>query len=103
MRKLFLFLLILVIALAGWLAWGLWQPVSPSGQKFVQLRPGYSTRRIAHELKAAGVIRDTHVFVLWHSLHRHPSLKAGEYLFEHDAKVPWSRIAHDGKSYTLSA
>jgi UPF0755 protein len=87
MRKLFLFLLILAIALGGWLVWGLWLPVSPNGQKFVLLRPGYSTRRIAHELKAAGVIRDTHVFVLWHSLHRHPSLKAGEYLFEHDANA----------------
>jgi len=25
--------------------------------------------------------------VLWHALHRRPSLKAGEYLFEHDANV----------------
>jgi len=76
-----------VIALAGWPAWVLVQRVSVSEQSVVQLRPGYSTRRIAHELKAAGVIRDTHVFVLWHSLHRHPSLKAGEYLFEHDANA----------------
>ena len=49
------------------------------------LRPGYSSRRIARELKSAGVIRSTQAFVLWHSFHRHPSLKAGEYLFEHDA------------------
>ena len=87
MRKFFSLLLIVAIALAGWLAWGLWLPVSPGGQKFVMLRPGYSTRRIARELKAAGVIRDTHAFVLWHSFHRHPSLKAGEYLFEHDANA----------------
>jgi len=86
-RKLFSFLLIVVIAFAAWLAWGLWLPVSPSGQKFVMLRPGYTTRRIARELKSAGVIRSTQAFVLWHALHRRPSLKAGEYLFEHDANA----------------
>src|SRR6266704_4975337 len=51
------------------------------------LRPGYTTRRIARELKSAGVIRSTQAFVLWHALHRRPSLKAGEYLFEHDANA----------------
>jgi len=86
-RKFFTFLLLLVIAGAGWLAWGLWLPVSPNGQKFVMLRPGFSTRRIARELKAAGVIRSTQAFVLWHSMHRQPSLKAGEYLFERDANA----------------
>jgi UPF0755 protein len=86
-RKFFTFLLILVIALAAWLAWGLWLPMSPSGQKFVMLRPGYTTRRIARELKSAGVIRSPQAFVLWHALHRHPSLKAGEYLFERDANT----------------
>jgi UPF0755 protein len=51
------------------------------------LRSGYSTRRIARELKSAGVIRSRDAFVLWHSFHRHPSLKAGEYLFERDANI----------------
>src|SRR6266851_7246796 len=51
------------------------------------LRPGYSTRRIARELKSAGVIRSADAFVLWHSFHRHPSLKAGEYLFERDGNA----------------
>ena len=32
------------------------------------LRPGYSTRRIASELKSAGVIRSEEAFVLWHYL-----------------------------------
>ena len=87
MRSLFAFLAIVVLATAGWLVWGLWVPVSPGGQKFVMLRPGYGTRRIARELRTAGVIRSTQAFVLWHSLHRHPPLKAGEYLFEHDANA----------------
>jgi len=87
MRKLLSFALIAIIALATWLAWALWLPVIPSGQKFVMLRPGYSTRRIARELKSAGAIRSTHAFVLWHAFHRRPSLKAGEYLFDHDASA----------------
>ncbi len=57
-------------------------PVTPDGQKFVMLRPGYSTRRIAAELKSAGVLRNTLAFVLWHRIHRKQSLKAGEYLFD---------------------
>src|SRR5580698_9075607 len=51
------------------------------------LRPGYSTRRIASELKAAGIIRSEEAFVLWHEFHRHRSLKAGEYLFEKPANI----------------
>src|SRR5438477_11898782 len=87
MRKLLTFLLLCAMATAAWLAWALWLPMSPDGQKFVMLRTGYSTRRIARELKSAGVIRSRNAFVLWHALHRRPSLKAGEYLFEHDANV----------------
>jgi len=70
---------------AAWLAWALWLPASPGKEQFVMLRPGYSTRRIARELKSAGVIRSADAFVLWHAFHRRPSLKAGEYLFDHDA------------------
>lgn len=77
----------MLLAVAGWLAYGLLLPVAPAGQKFVLLRPGYSTRRIARELKAAGVIRSRHAFVLWHSFHRRPSLKAGEYKFDQAANV----------------
>ena len=87
MRRFFLLTLLVLLAVAGWLAFGLLVPVSPGRQKFVMLRPGYSTRRIARELKSAGVIRSRNAFVLWHALHRRPSLKAGEYLFEHDASV----------------
>ncbi len=51
------------------------------------LRPGYSSRRIAAELKASGVIRSERAFILWHYLHRGRSLKAGEYLFEKPANI----------------
>jgi peptidoglycan lytic transglycosylase G len=86
-RKLILFTFFVLLAVGGWLTWGLWVPAFPEGQKFVMLRPGYSTRRIARELKDAGVIHSVHAFVLWHALHRRPSLKAGEYLFEHNANA----------------
>ena len=87
MRKAVLLAFGLLLAVTAWLAFGVLVPVSPRGQKFVLLRPGYSTRRIARELKAAGVIRSRHAFVLWHAFHRRPSLKAGEYLFEQGANV----------------
>src|SRR5271170_7336450 len=51
------------------------------------LRPGYSTHRIAAELKSAGVIRSEEAFILWHDFHRHRTLKAGEYLFENPANI----------------
>jgi len=79
-----LFLLV-VLACGGWLAWALAQPVTPVGQTFVLLHPGYSTRRIATELQSAGVIRSADAFVLWHYLRHKRSLKAGEYLFEKTA------------------
>src|ERR1700693_3757251 len=49
------------------------------------LRPGYSTHRIAIELKSAGVIHSSVAFLLWHRIHPRQSLKAGEYLFDKPA------------------
>ena len=87
MRTFLILLLLAVIGVGGWLAWALWMPVTPEGQKFVMLRPGYSTRRIATELQTAGVIRSRLAFVLWHRFHRKQSLKAGEYLFGKTART----------------
>jgi UPF0755 protein len=82
LRTFLTLLLLAALATGSWLAWALRMPITPEGQKFVLLRPGYSTRRIAAELKSAGVIRNSLAFVLWHRLHRKQSLKAGEYLFD---------------------
>jgi UPF0755 protein len=79
--------LIALIGAAGWLAWALLSPVEPSAQTFVMLRPGYSTRRIAAELKGAGVIRSQEAFILWHYYHHGRSLKAGEYLFDKPSNI----------------
>ena len=87
MRKISALIFVAVLALAGWLAWALLTPVEPPGKTFVMLRPGYSTHRIASELKSAGVIHSEKAFILWHYFHRHRSLKAGEYLFENPANI----------------
>jgi UPF0755 protein len=84
-RTFFTLVLLAVLGFGGWLAWALNQPMTPAGQTFVILHPGYSTRRIATELQSAGVIGNAEAFVLWHHLHHRHSLKAGEYLFEKSA------------------
>jgi UPF0755 protein len=76
-----------MIGAASWFTWAVLTPVEPSGQTFVLLRPGYSTHRIAAELKNAGVIRSEEAFVLWHYVHRKRALKAGEYLFDKPADI----------------
>jgi UPF0755 protein len=86
-RKIFWLVFIAALASAGWFAWALLTPVELPAKTFVMLRPGYSTHRIASELKSAGVIRSEQAFILWHYFHRHRSLKAGEYLFEKPANV----------------
>jgi UPF0755 protein len=85
LRRLLLVAVLILIAAAGWLAWALQSPIRPSTPTFVMLRPGFSSRRIAKELRSAGVIRSAIAFRLWHYMHRRQSLKAGEYLFERDA------------------
>jgi len=86
-RKIVWLVLIAALASAGWFAWAVLTPTEPSGQTFVMLRPGYSTRRIAAELKANGIIRSEDAFILWHYFRRRRSLKAGEYLFEKPANI----------------
>jgi UPF0755 protein len=90
--KLFLFV---VLAVGGWAAWQVYAPVTPPANTSLLLHSGYSTRRIAAELKTAGVIRSELVFLLWHALHPKPSLKAGEYRFVREATLPqvYERIA----------
>jgi UPF0755 protein len=88
-------LLVVAIAAGGWAGWAVYAPGTPAANTFLLLRPGYSTRRIAAELKKAGVIRSELAFRLWHGLHPKPSLKAGEYRFERAATLPqvYERIA----------
>lgn len=82
MRTFFTLVLILVLAGALWLAWALWLPVTPAEPKYVLLRPGWTTRHIARELKANGIIRSDIAFLGMHVLRGARTLKAGEYKFE---------------------
>ncbi len=95
MRTLITFVFVVVLAVGAWVAWQVYVPVTPPVNTSLLLRPGYSTRRIATELKKAGVIRSELVFCLWHALRPKPSLKAGEYRFEREATLPqvYGRIA----------
>ncbi|MGD0270121.1 MAG: endolytic transglycosylase MltG [Candidatus Sulfotelmatobacter sp.] len=87
MRKLFWLVVFAALVSAGWLAWAVLVPTEPPQETFVMLRPGYSTHRIAAELRSAGIIRSQRAFVLWHYLHRGRSLKAGEYRFEKSRSI----------------
>ena len=89
-------MVVTALAAGSWLGWAVFTPVTPPGQKFVLLRPGYSTRKIAAELHAAGVIRSEEAFLIWHYFHRAHSLKAGEYLFEKASAIAdiHDRLAH---------
>jgi UPF0755 protein len=86
-RKIVWLILIAIVGAGGWFAWAVLSPFEPAAQTFVLLRPGYSTRRIAAELKGAGIIRSEQAFVLWHYAHPQRSLKAGEYLFDKPANI----------------
>ena len=96
MKKIVWLIFLAVLAFAGWMAWAILSPIQPSGQTFVLLRPGYSSHRIAAELKNAGVIRSEKAFIVYRYLHHKRSLKAGEYLFEKSANVldVQRRLAH---------
>jgi len=83
-RSLFILVLLGLAILVAWLGYVLFLPLQPAGPVTVLLRPGSSTRHIAAELRAAGVIRSVYGFLLVNSW-RGQSLKAGEYRFERAA------------------
>ena len=95
LRALITLFLVVTAAVGGWAAWVVHAPVTPPANTSLLLHSGYSTRRIAAELKKAGVIRNELAFRIWHWAHPKPSLKAGEYRFERAATLPqvYGRIA----------
>jgi UPF0755 protein len=87
LKTIFTLIVLAVLACGAWAAYQLYVPVAPPANASVLLRSGYSSRHIAVELKHAGVIRSVFAFRVWHWLHQRPSLKAGEYVFEHSATL----------------
>ena len=87
MRTLITVVLVAALGVLGWAAWQVYVPLTPPAQTSVLLHPGYSSRRIAAELKHAGIIRNELAFELWHAAHHRRSLKAGEYMFDRPANL----------------
>ena len=102
-RFLLKLIVVVILVAAALLAYGLLLPTGPGSQQFVQLKPGSSARRIAADLAEAGVVRSQYGFLLWHYLHGHKPLKAGEYAFDHPAsgREVYERIAR-GDIYFLT-
>ena len=87
MRTFLVIVLLVVLVVAGWFTWAALLPVSPSQTTFVLLRPGWTTRHIAHELQHDGIIRSANAFLVLHYVQGLGSLKAGEYKFESPANA----------------
>ena len=91
---LFILILLGLAAAVAWLGYTLFLPLQPAAPATVLLRSGSSTRHIAAELRAAGVVRSVPGFLVvnyWRS----KSLKAGEYRFDQPASAVevYDRIA----------
>jgi UPF0755 protein len=94
--------MLLVLVVAGAVAFALLVPVGPRTAKLVDINPGMSTREIAGVLKQQGVIRSKEVFLGLY-LVRGRTLKAGTYQFDHPARMTevWQRL-HRGDVYTIA-
>lgn len=99
MRRLLFLLILAVVAVT---AFCVLAPFGPSAEKFVEIPQGTPTTRIATLLKQAGVIRSKLLFDAMHAI-RGGTLKAGEYRFDHPAKMEevYSRLRR-GDVYTVS-
>lgn len=102
LRRLFLLLVLVILAAAGAIAFALLVPVGPHSPTFVEILPGTPTSRIGAQLEEHGIIRSRYVFLALHVV-RGGALEAGEYKFDHPAPMPevWSRI-HRGDVYTIT-
>lgn len=87
MRKFFAIFGLLVLCFGLWLGYGIFLPIKPAQSTYVMLHPGWSSRRIARELKGSGVIRSANAFVLLHYFRPTHKLKAGEYKFDSSANA----------------
>jgi UPF0755 protein len=97
-------LILIVLAMAAWLAASYYLPYQgfPSGGVYVDVQRGASLRAIARLLSEQGVIRSRIVFELIARNHPRRTLQAGEYFFDHPQKpveVFW-QVA-EGRVFTV--
>lgn len=99
MKRLFLLLL---VAVAAWVAYCLVSPVGPDRETFLEIQPGTPGMQIAAKLEANGLIRSRYIFEAMY-LAKGGTLKAGEYRFDHPAKMDevFERLRR-GDVYTVS-
>jgi UPF0755 protein len=87
LKRVLLFILVLVLAAAGVAAWGWYCITQPyqgfaSGGVFLTVPHGASSRGVAHILESNGVVRSALAFEIYARRHPRRSLEAGEYLFD---------------------
>jgi len=94
LRTLLKLAVLALLAGIAFLCYGLLLPTGPTSQQFVLLRPGSTGKKIARDLKDAGLIRSEWAFLALHAW-RVKTLKAGEYKFDHPATAMevYDRIA----------
>jgi UPF0755 protein len=94
--------LLLVLAASAWVIFSLRVPIGPSAETFLEISPGTSSMRIAAQLKQRGLIRSQDIFEAMHLI-KGGTLKAGEYRFDHPAKMAevFGRLER-GDVYTVS-
>jgi UPF0755 protein len=87
-------LFLLVLVMAGVEAYRVLAPFGPRQETFVDIAPGTGTAGIAEQLQQAGVVRSSLAFQVLKQ-YRGGVLKAGEYRFDHPAKMSevYDRIA----------
>jgi UPF0755 protein len=93
---------LLVLAAAAWVFYCVQIPVGPSTETFLEIAPGTASMQIAAELKRQGLVRSQYVFEAMRLI-RGGTLKAGEYRFDHPAKMEevFGRLRR-GDVYTVS-
>lgn len=98
-------LLLLAAVGVGALAYLYMTPFGPHQETFVEIAPGTSSRQIAKELEAQGIIRSRYLFdgLRIAGLSSSGTLKAGEYRFDHPEKPSevYDRIRR-GDVFTVS-
>ncbi len=90
MRRVFLLLGLFVILAGAAGVFVLVSPFGPSRETFVEIAPGTSSRQIGRQLERQGIIRSRYAFYLQRmteGLSDGGTLKAGEYRFDHPARV----------------
>lgn len=86
MRGFLLFVLVVLLAVLGAVAYLTYTPFGPGTETFVEIAPGTSTPTISAQLQAQRVIRNRYAFDLL-KLAKRGKLKAGEYRFERPATM----------------